>query len=188
MAASATRGLSVSGAVEFNAISHHSGKPAEASRLAQISRSPAVCRSTGKTEGGSPLHLGSCSKSLSNRLARVRAWARTDADGKNGMMASREEAYAAAEKLKEDGQLEEAVAALDTLVGEHPDYALAHSAISAWCTRLERHEKAVQHARRVCELQPNDPFSFTALSMACMKAGMIAEAEDALGRSRMMTG
>ena len=29
------------------------------------------------------------------------------------MMASREEAYAAAEKLKENGQLEEAVAALD---------------------------------------------------------------------------
>lgn len=103
-------------------------------------------------------------------------------------MATREEAYAAAEKLKDEGNLDEAVAALDAVVGKHPDFALAHSALSAWCTRLQRHEKAVEHARRVCELQPNDPFSFTALSVACMRAGMIAEAEDALGRSRMMTG
>lgn len=101
---------------------------------------------------------------------------------------SPEQAYAAAEKLKSQGRLEEAVAALETLVTGHPDYALAHSALSAWCTRLERHEQAVRHARRVCELEPKDPFSFTALSVACMRAGRIQEAEDALARSRMLTG
>lgn len=101
---------------------------------------------------------------------------------------NREDAYAAAEKLKSEGRLDEAVGALESLVAQHPDYALAHSAIAAWCTRLERHADAVAHARKVCELEPGDPFSYTALSVACMRAGRIQEAEEALARSRMLTG
>jgi Flp pilus assembly protein TadD len=101
-------------------------------------------------------------------------------------IASREDRYQAAERLKDAGDLAGAVAALETLVAEQPDFALAHSALAAWCTRLERHDDAVRHARRVCELEPQDPFSFTALSVACMRGGRIAEAEDALARSRML--
>ena len=101
---------------------------------------------------------------------------------------TRTERYAAAEKLKDDGDLAGAVAAMEALVADDPDYALAHSALGAWCTRLERHAEAVQHARRACELEPNDPFSYTALSVACMRAGMIPEAEDALARSRWLQG
>ncbi len=103
-------------------------------------------------------------------------------------MSTREERYEAAEALKNAGRLEEAVTALEALVAEHPDFALAHSALAAWCTRLERHEEAVRHARRVCDLEPKDPFSYTALSVACMRGGRIAEAEDALARSRMLQG
>jgi Flp pilus assembly protein TadD len=101
---------------------------------------------------------------------------------------TREDRYSAAEKLKDDGDLAGAVAALETLVAEEPEFALAHSALGAWCTRLERHEEAVRHARRACELQPQDPFSYTALSVACMRAGLITEAEDALARSRTLQG
>ncbi len=103
-------------------------------------------------------------------------------------MATREERYEAAEAVKNAGDLAGAVAALEAVVADHPDFALAHSALAAWCTRLERHDEAVRHARRVCELEPSDPFSFTALSVACMRGGMIAEAEDALARSRMLQG
>jgi Flp pilus assembly protein TadD len=98
----------------------------------------------------------------------------------------REDRYQAAERLKDSGDLAAAVAALGDVVRDHPDYALAHSALAAWCTRLERHEDAVRHARRVCELEPNDPFSFTALSVACMRSGRIPEAEDALAKSRLL--
>ena len=94
--------------------------------------------------------------------------------------------YAAAERIKDGGDLAGAVAALEALVTDHPDYALAHSALAAWCTRLERHADAVRHARRVCDLEPADPFSYTALSVACMRAGLIPEAEDALARSRTL--
>ena len=103
-------------------------------------------------------------------------------------MSTREDRYSAAETLKNDGKIAEAVEALEALVAEHPDFTLAHSALAAWCTRLERHEEAVRHARRACELEPTDPFSYTALSVACMRGGRIADAEDALARSRMLQG
>ena len=103
-------------------------------------------------------------------------------------MATRDERYAEAERLKNAGDLAAAVSALEVLVADEPEFALAHSALAAWCTRLERHQDAVRHARRVVELEPRDPFSYTALSVACMRAGMIPEAEDALARSRMLQG
>lgn len=96
--------------------------------------------------------------------------------------------YAEAERLKEAGRLDEAVSLLQGVVLEHPTFDLGFSALAAWCTRLERHREAVAYAQRVCELQPRDPFSFTALSVACMRAGMIPEAEEAMARSRMLQG
>lgn len=99
-------------------------------------------------------------------------------------MVAREERYAAAEKLKDAGDLAGAVTLLETLVADEPGFALGHSALAAWCMRLERHDDAVRHARRACELEPDDPRSHAALSMVCMRAGRIAEAEEALARSR----
>ena len=55
-------------------------------------------------------------------------------------------------------------------------------------TRLKKSEDAIQHAMRVCELEPNDPFSFTALSVTFQRAGRIPEAEEAMARARMMQG
>ena len=101
-------------------------------------------------------------------------------------MQTREERYESAESLKNAGNLPEAVAALELVVADHPDFALAYSALAAWCTRLERHDEAVRHARTVCQLEPTDPFSYTAMSVAFMRGGLIAEAEDALAKSRAL--
>ena len=103
-------------------------------------------------------------------------------------MATREDRYDAAQRLKDEGRLAEAVSAMEAAVAEHPDFALAFSALAAWCTKLDRHDEAIAHARRVCELEPRDPFSYTALSVACVRAGKIPEAEDALARSRALQG
>jgi len=103
-------------------------------------------------------------------------------------MESRDDRAAAAERQKDSGDLAGAVSMLEAVIADDPDFALAHSALAAWCTRLERHHDAVRHARRVVELEPKDPFSYTALSVACMRAGLIPEAEDALARSRMLQG
>lgn len=99
-----------------------------------------------------------------------------------------EQRYDTAQKTKDAGRLAEAVGELQAVVADHPDFALAYSALAAWCTRLERHEEAIAYARKVCELEPHDPFSFTALSVACVRAGRIADAEDALARSRALQG
>ncbi len=103
-------------------------------------------------------------------------------------MATNEALYAEAEKLKESGDLAAAAVKLTELVAQDPKYALAHTALGVIFTKLGRHDEAVTHALATCELEPNDPFSFTALSVAYMRAGKIFEAEEAMARARTMPG
>ena len=103
-------------------------------------------------------------------------------------MATREELYDEADKLKNAGNNEEAVAKLNETLAVDPTYTLAHSALAVVLTRLKRHDEAVAHAQKVCELEPNDAFSFTALSVACQRAGRILDAENAMARARMLQG
>ena len=101
-------------------------------------------------------------------------------------MSTNEGLYAQAERLKDDGKLEEAATVLEQLSLQDPSYALAHSALAVIYGRLRRHDEAIRHGLRVCELEPNEPFSFTALSVTFQRAGKIPEAEDAMARARML--
>jgi predicted Zn-dependent protease len=94
-----------------------------------------------------------------------------------------DEKYDEAIALQQQGKLEEAVGKLDELIDEAPDFALAHAALSVFHSKLERHEKAVEHARAVCRLEPDDPFSFMAMSIICQKAGLRTDAEQAMGEA-----
>jgi Flp pilus assembly protein TadD len=96
-------------------------------------------------------------------------------------MSAVHEIYDEAIGLQQAGKLEEAVARLEGLAAQSPDYALAHSALSVFYGKLGRMDEAVEQGRRVCELEPDDPFSFMALSLICQRAGRLAEAEQALG-------
>jgi Flp pilus assembly protein TadD len=89
--------------------------------------------------------------------------------------------YDEAIELEQAGKLEEAVGKLESLIVDHGDYALGHAALSVFYGKLNRHDEAVEHAQRVCELEPDDSFSFMAMSMICQRAGRIPEAEQALG-------
>jgi Flp pilus assembly protein TadD len=84
--------------------------------------------------------------------------------------------YDEADQLKAEGNLEGAAAKLKD--------ALAID---------ESYEEAIQHAKRVAELEPQDPFSYTALSVTYQRAyvgtnelGYIRLAEEAMERSRML--
>lgn len=101
-------------------------------------------------------------------------------------MPTKEEIYDEADKLKDAGKLDESAARFRDALAVDPNYALAHSALAVVYTRLKRHDEAVQHALKVCELEPNDAFSYTALSVTCQRAGKILEAEDAMARARML--
>jgi tetratricopeptide (TPR) repeat protein len=101
--------------------------------------------------------------------------------------------YDAADRLKAEGKPDEAIAKLEEALGIDENYALAHSALAVLLQRLGRHEDAIQHATRVTELEPNDPFSFTALSVTYQRAfagtnqmGYIRLAEEAMERSRQL--
>ncbi len=108
-------------------------------------------------------------------------------------MADAAELYDQADKLKDEGKLDEAVAKFKEALAADPSYALAHSALAIVEQKLGHHEAAVTHAQKVCELAPDDPFSYTALSVILQRvyAGTgdmqyIRLAEDAMERSRML--
>jgi Flp pilus assembly protein TadD len=97
-----------------------------------------------------------------------------------------EELYGEAERFKDQGKLDEAASVLARLVEQDPGYALAHSALAVIYGRLKRHDEAVLHGLKVCELEPNDPFSFTAMRVTFQRAGKIPEAEDAMAHARVL--
>ena len=72
---------------------------------------------------------------------------------------------------------------------------LAHSALAVVYGKVNQHEKAIEHGVRASELEPDDSFSWTALSVTYQRAfagtdehKYIQMAEDAMAKSKMMTG
>ncbi|MCC6491541.1 MAG: tetratricopeptide repeat protein [Pirellulales bacterium] len=109
-------------------------------------------------------------------------------------MAEPVQLYDEAVQLKSEGKLDEAAKTLDEALALDPDYALAHSALAVVLQQLGRHDDAIQHALRVAELEPSDPFSYTALSVTYQRAyagtnelGYIRLAEEAMERSRILS-
>ena len=98
-------------------------------------------------------------------------------------MSNEVQRYDEAIELQQNGHVDEAVAKLEQLVADHPEYGLAHAALSVFYQKLDRNDEAIEHAAKVCELEPEDPFSFVAMSTICQKAGRIAEAEHALAQA-----
>ena len=101
--------------------------------------------------------------------------------------------YDQADKLKDEGKFEDAVAKLKESLTVDPNYALAHAALAVVLQKLGRHDEAIQHAQKVCQLEPNDAFSFTALSVTYQRAfagtqnmQFIRMAEDAMEKSRQL--
>jgi Flp pilus assembly protein TadD len=91
--------------------------------------------------------------------------------------------YDEAIQQQQAGMLQEAVGKLEGLAVAHADYALAHAALGVFYGQLGRHDEAVEHAQKVCQLEPDDPFSYMALSLVCQRAGRIPEAEQAMSEA-----
>ncbi len=80
------------------------------------------------------------------------------------------EIYDEAEKLKDDGKLEEAVAKYEEVLEADADYALAHFALAVVYGRMNDHARAVAHGEKAAELEPNEVFSYVALSVTYQRA------------------
>jgi tetratricopeptide (TPR) repeat protein len=99
----------------------------------------------------------------------------------------------AAEKLKDEGKLDEAVVLLNEILAEEPNHVLTHLTLGRIYTLQGKFELAVEHGRKACDLEPQDAFNFTALSVTYQRvfAGTgdhryIQMAEDAMAESRRL--
>ena len=98
-------------------------------------------------------------------------------------MSTADQLYDEAIDLQQAGKLDEAISKLEELIVSFPDYALAHAGLSVFYSKTGRSAEAVEHARKVCEFDPEDPFSYMALSMICQRAGLVPEAEAAMNEA-----
>lgn len=97
------------------------------------------------------------------------------------------EKYDAAMKLK-NSDLQACINGLKAIVQEHPEHVQSHMALAVCLHKHGHFDDAIHHAKKVTELEPNDAFSFTQLSVIYQRCGKIFEAEDAMARARMIQG
>jgi predicted Zn-dependent protease len=89
------------------------------------------------------------------------------------------ELYDQAVDLRDKGDKPGAIALLDEAVSLDPVFVIGHGMLAKLYADLAEAEKAIHHAKRVVELEPDDTFSYTALSVIYQRCGKIPEAEHA---------
>jgi len=99
-----------------------------------------------------------------------------------------EKLYDDARKLKDLGDQEGCVAALQHILTIYPGHVQTHLALGVHLQKLGRPDEAIAHAKKVAELSPDDAFSFTQLSVIYQRCGKIFEAEEAMARAREIQG
>ena len=81
--------------------------------------------------------------------------------------------------LRDAGDKAGAVAKIEQAVADDPTFAIGHGLLAKLYVDLADSKKAIEHAKRVVELEPDDTFSYTALSIIYQRCGYIPEAEHA---------
>ena len=89
------------------------------------------------------------------------------------------ELYDQAVDLRDRGDKPGAVAKLEEAVAADPTFAIGHGMLAKLFVDLAESDKAIAHAKKVVELEPDDTFSYTALSVIYQRCGKIPEAEHA---------
>ena len=96
--------------------------------------------------------------------------------------------YDAAIALRKSENPDDFINALNHILTLHPDHVQTHMALAVFQQKQGRFDEAIHHARRVAEIEPNDAFSFTQLSVIYQRCGKIFEAEDAMAKARAIQG
>lgn len=84
-------------------------------------------------------------------------------------------------------QHEEALVQYDEALEIDPDWTEAMHGKAMALMRLERYDDAIEVGKRIVELDPNDAFAHTSLSMFYQRKGMIDEAEAEGAKARMIS-
>jgi tetratricopeptide (TPR) repeat protein len=94
-------------------------------------------------------------------------------------MPTPDQLYDEAIDLRDGGDKPAAIAKLEEAIALNPDFAIGHGMLAKLYVDLAESEKAIFHAKKVVELEPDDTFSYTALSVIYQRSGKIPEAEHA---------
>ena len=94
-------------------------------------------------------------------------------------MPTADQLYDQAVDLRDAGDKPGAIAKLNEAIAQEPDFAIGHGMLAKLYVDLAESDKAITHAKKVVELEPDDTFSYTALSVIYQRCGKITEAEDA---------
>jgi Tfp pilus assembly protein PilF len=94
-------------------------------------------------------------------------------------MSTAHELYDLAVDLRDQGDKPGAVAKLEDAIRLDPAFAIGHGMLAKLYADLAESDKAIAHAKKVVELEPDDAFSYTALSVIYQRCGRIPEAEHA---------
>ena len=85
-------------------------------------------------------------------------------------MSTAAELFKEAETLKRAGKSEEAIAKFEDVLQADEKHVLSHMALAVLLGKAGRHADAIRHSERACELEPNEMFNFTALSVTFQRA------------------
>lgn len=101
--------------------------------------------------------------------------------------------YDDVEKLIDDEKFEDAITGLTAIVSQDDTFVLAHLALARVYTKTGQHDLAIEHGEKACQLEPDDAFNFTAMSVTYQKAWAgtqeqiyITKAEDAMARAQQL--
>jgi len=103
--------------------------------------------------------------------------------------------YADADRLKDEGKLTESIDKLEELLREDDSYVLAYLALAVLYGRVGQHDQAVERGQRACQLEPQEAFNFTAMSVTYQRAWQATQrmeyihlAEEAKAKSHELQG
>jgi tetratricopeptide (TPR) repeat protein len=94
-------------------------------------------------------------------------------------MSTPNQLYDEATNQRDQGDKPGAIAKLEEAIALDPGFALGHGLLAKLYADLAEADKAIEHAKKVAELEPDDAFSYTALSVIYQRCGRIPEAEHA---------
>ena len=94
--------------------------------------------------------------------------------------------YDEALDLRDHGDKPAAIAKLEEAIAQDASFTLGHGMLAKLYADVAEIDRAIAHALKVVELEPEDGFSFTALSVIYQRCGKIPEAEDAKAKAYYM--
>ncbi len=97
-----------------------------------------------------------------------------------------EDLYYSALDLMADGNLDQAVACYKESLQADPTFTEAMHGLARALQDLQRFDEAIEVAKRISEIDPDDVLAHTSLSVLYQKKGMIPEAEAEGAKARVL--